>query len=67
MGHFKSLWKSVIDKHAPLIKKRVRGRESPWFTNEIKIKAQERDYYLRKARRTNKEIVGQRIAALEMM
>ena len=53
---FKSLWKSVIDKHAPLIKKRVRGRESPWFTNEIKIKAHERDYYLRKARRTNKEI-----------
>ena len=43
---FKSLWKSVIDKHAPLIKKRVRGRESPWFTNEIKIKAHERDYYL---------------------
>jgi hypothetical protein len=48
--------KSVIDKHAPLIKKRVRGRDSPWFTNEIKTKAHERDYYLRKARKSDKEI-----------
>lgn len=27
---FKRLLKSVIDKHAPLNKKRVRGRDSPW-------------------------------------
>jgi hypothetical protein len=53
---FKSLLKSVIDKHAPLTKKRVRGRDSPWFTNEIKTKTYERDYYLRKARKSGKEI-----------
>ena len=50
---FRSLFKSVIDKHAPLIKKRVCGRDSPWFTNEIKMKAHERDYYL-KARKSGK-------------
>ena len=53
---FKSLLKSVIDKHAPLTKKRVRGRDSPWFTNEIKTKTYERDYYLRKARKSGKQI-----------
>ena len=53
---FKRRLKSVIDKHAPLNKKRVRGRDRPWLTSELKTKAHERNYYLRKARRSGKEI-----------
>ena len=53
---FKRLLKLIIDKHAPLSKKRVRDRENLWFTHEIKSKVHERDYYLRKARKTGKEI-----------
>ncbi len=53
---FKSLLKSVIDNHAPLIKKRVHGRDIPWLTNDIKTKIHNRDYYLRKVRKPGKEI-----------
>ena len=52
---FKGVLKSVIDKHAPLTKKKVQGRDSPWLTNEIRLKMNERDYWLRKARKTGKE------------
>ena len=43
------------------------SRDSSWLTNEIKTKAHERDYYLRKARKSGKEIDWQRFAVLEMM
>ena len=33
---FKSQLKSVINKHAPLAKKKLRGRDCPWLTNGIK-------------------------------
>ena len=52
---FKGLLKSVIDKHVPLAKKKVQGRDCPWLTNEIRSKMNERDYWLRKARKMGKE------------
>ena len=53
---FKSQLKSVINKRAPLAKKKVRGRDCPWLTNGIKSKIHNRDYYLRQARKSGKEI-----------
>ncbi len=46
----------MIDNHAPLIKKRVRGRDIPWLTNDIKTKIYNRGFYLKKARKSGKEI-----------
>ena len=39
-----------------MIKKKVRGQNCPWLTNEIKQMMRERDSYLKKARRTNAEV-----------
>ena len=52
---FKQFLTEVINKHVPLIKKKVRGRDCPWLNNAIKSKMNERDYHLRKARRTGNE------------
>ena len=52
---FRGLLKSVIDKHVPLTKKKVQGRDCPWLKNEIRSKMNERDYWLRKVRKTGKE------------
>ena len=52
---FTSLLKTVIDKHAPLEKKKIRGRDCPWLTSEIHKKINERDFFLRKVRKTGKE------------
>ena len=38
-----------------LVKKKVRGRDCPWLTSDIRSQMNERDYQLRKARRTGKE------------
>eukprot|EP00794_Sanderia_malayensis_P021363 gene21363-23443_t len=46
---------SIIDRHAPLIKKRVKGRRCPWITYEIKSLMNTRDKILRKARNTKEE------------
>ena len=51
---FKRLLKIVIDKHAPFIQKKIRGRDCPWLTNEIK-KINKKDFLLRKARKTIEE------------
>ena len=53
---FTNILKSVIDKHVPLFEKKVRGRDCSWLSNEIKTKMNERDYYLRKARKSCKEL-----------
>ena len=52
---FKRKLAAVLDRHAPFIEKRVRGRDCAWFTKEIMDKINERDYHLRKARETGKE------------
>ena len=45
-----------IDKHAPLISKRVKGRLCPWLTPDVKKEMNLRDGLLRKAHRTSQEI-----------
>ena len=55
-SNFKTKFTEVTNKHAPLIEKKVRGRETPWLSNEIKQLMRERDYAHRKARKTNKEL-----------
>lgn len=39
-----------------MLEKKVQGREFPWLTSEIKRVMVDRDYYLRKACGTGKEI-----------
>ena len=52
---FKRLLTNVIDKHAPLVQKKIRGRDCPWLANEIRHKMNERDFLLRKARKAGEE------------
>ena len=42
-----NLFMSVIDKHAPLKKKRKGKRKSPWITSHVVQKIRERDYLKR--------------------
>ena len=55
-GNWKTKFLSAVDKHAPLIHKRVRGRETPWITSKIKNSMRERDYFLTKARSSKSEL-----------
>ena len=41
---------------APLVEKKVRGRNTPWLSSKIKNVMKERDYFYRKARMTNSEL-----------
>lgn len=36
-NYMKLALSTIIDRHAPLIKKRVKGRRCPWLTHELKI------------------------------
>lgn len=54
--HGEPLFVSKCDKHAPMMKKKVRGQNCPCLTNEIKQIMRERDSYLKKARRPNAEV-----------
>ena len=52
---FKHYLTNVINKHAPLVERKVRGMHNPWMSKDIKTKMNTRDYYLRCAKRTNSE------------
>ena len=52
---FKTLLKNIVDKHAPVKEKLVRGKDCQWMTKEIKQEVKNRDSCLKKARRTNTE------------
>ena len=43
--------KTLLDKHAPLIEKRVRGKPCEWLNEDVKQKINRRDILLRRARR----------------
>ena len=46
----------VADRHAPLIQKRVRGVDDcPWMTGQIKKHIRQRDYFLKKARKSSRD------------
>ena len=44
---------SIVDKHAPLITKKVRGLTCPWMNGSIKREIRQREFLLNKARRSN--------------
>ena len=46
---------SIIDRHAPKIRKCVKGRKCPWLTYKIKTLMNTRDKVLKKAGKINKE------------
>ena len=47
---------NVCDKHAPLRRNTLRGMKCPWLMNETKKLMNERDYFLKKARRSGTEV-----------
>ena len=52
---FKRAFVTVADRHAPVIQKRVRGVDNcPWLNRSIKVNMRQRDYFLKKARKTNR-------------
>lgn len=54
-GSLRDTLQRCLDKHAPLISKKVKGRLCPWLTPDVKKEMNLRDGLLRKARRTNQE------------
>ena len=52
----KSILVETLDRHAPYISKRVKGRSCPWLDANIKSEMNSRDKLLRKARKSNKEV-----------
>ena len=54
--NFKSAFLKVADRHAPLIQKRVRGIDNcPRMTGQIKKNMRQRDYFLKKARKSSRD------------
>ena len=55
-NEFRSIFVSTADRHAPKIQKRVRRKDGcSWMTGEIKRLIRQREFLLRKARKTNKD------------
>ena len=52
---WKSLFLEVVNKHAPIRKRKVRSTYSPWLTPEIKRKMRQRDYLKKQAVKLNLE------------
>ena len=48
----KNIVLEVVDKHAPRIMKKVRGKLAPWLTDDVKKLMNERDKLLRKSRKS---------------
>ena len=55
-SRLKCILQQSIDKHAPLITKKIKGRLCPWMSSEVKSEMNLRDQLLIKVRRTNREI-----------
>ena len=51
--YFKKAFLAIIDKHAPTIRYRVRGRDNPWFNDSIATAIRERNEAWIKAKRNN--------------
>ena len=50
---FKDKLRQLINVHAPLTEKIVRGKRAPWLTIDIKVAINDKDHYLKVARRAN--------------
>ena len=53
---FKVFLTNIINKHCPIVSKKLRGKANPWMTKNIKLNMNTRDYYLRRAKRTKNEL-----------
>ena len=53
---FEDLFNSIADAHVPMVKRRVRGKSLPWISSSIRDLMKQREFYHRKAIKTNKEI-----------
>ena len=62
---FKRLLKNVIDKHAPLVQKKIRGRDCPWLTTEIRKDIDEETFFCEKQDKQEKKMNGLCVVALE--
>lgn len=51
-NEFKTAFNTIADTHVPYIQRKIRGINSPWINQEIKQAIQQRQYHLRKARKT---------------
>ena len=56
-SHLKFILHKLIDKHAPFITKKMKGRLCLWLTADLKKEMNERDKLLRRARNSNNEIL----------
>jgi len=52
---FTDILSNVFNKHAPIVKKRLKGKPTPWLNVNIKADMDRRDKILRKARKTKNE------------
>ena len=55
LENFNFIMRDIFDNHAPFITKRIKGRPCPWIDDELKRTMNQRDQFLRKARRSNNE------------
>lgn len=53
--YFHTSFLKVINKHAPIRKFRVKGRDNPWFTDELSELFRERNSAWARARKTGQE------------
>ena len=52
-GYWKSLFLSILDKHAPLVKMRARKDSYEWIDEDIHKLMRSRNYYRRKFQKSN--------------
>ena len=62
--NFKSAYISVVDCHAPLINKQVKGIDCPWMNGKIKKVMNERDKESKIARKTNLSVDWEKYRSL---
>ena len=55
LKYFEVIMKSIFDRHAPHIVKKVRGKLCPWINSDIRKHMVRRDRILRKSHKTNRE------------
>ena len=56
--NFQSIVVESVDKHSPMIRKKVRGLHCPWLTTEITDLIKTRDYHLKRAKEAAVTMIG---------
>ena len=55
-GYMKNILSGVLNKHAPIIQRRVKGKAAPWLNKGVNRLMNERDKVLRKFRKAKSEV-----------